>query len=433
MNSVRLITLDPAHFHAALVQREMYPGVEPQVHVYGPLGPDLLAHVQRIADFNARLPDPTEWELEMHASGDFAERVWRERPGNVVVLAGRNAVKIEYLEAAIAAGMHVLADKPWIIARKNLPRLEAVLDEAERCGLIAYDIMTERHEITSILQRALVNDAEVFGEIEPGTAEYPGVFMESVHYLKKLVAGMPLRRPPAFFDIRQQGEGLADVGTHLVDLVMWILFPEQAIDYRQDVHLESAKRWPTLLTLEDFRAVTGADRFSDALADQVKGDRLDYYCNTQVSYRLRGVHVRLDVLWGLEAMPGAGDTHLAVFRGTRSRVEIRQAKDENYRPELYVVPVAGHEEAIRPSLARRVQSLQAQYAGVGIEDQGGRLRLTIPDRYRVGHEAHFAEVARRFLRYLQKEEPMPAWEKPNMLAKYFVTTGGVALAQRGTP
>ena len=40
-------------------------------------------------------------------------------------------------------------------------------------------------------------------------------------------------RPAWFFDNDEQGEGLNDVGTHLVDLVQWTLFPEQAIDYRK--------------------------------------------------------------------------------------------------------------------------------------------------------------------------------------------------------
>jgi hypothetical protein len=195
------------------------------------------------------------------------------------------------------------------------------------------------------------------------------------------------------------------------------------------VQLLAAKRWPTVLTRPDWEAVTGAEQFPDFLGDQVKDDRLDYFCNTRVSYRVRGVHVRLDVLWDYEAAPGAGDTHVAVFQGSRSRVEIRQGKDEKYRPELYVLPVAGEEQSVRSALAQRVRLLQSASSGVGLEDQGGRLWLTIPDRYRTGHEAHFAEVTRQVLRYLRKDEPMPAWEKPNMLAKYFVTTGGVAMAQ----
>ena len=34
MSPHRFVIVDPGHFHAALVQKEMYPGVEPLVHVY---------------------------------------------------------------------------------------------------------------------------------------------------------------------------------------------------------------------------------------------------------------------------------------------------------------------------------------------------------------------------------------------------------------
>ena len=37
---VRVMTLDPGHFHAALIQKEMYPGVASRVDVYAPLGWD---------------------------------------------------------------------------------------------------------------------------------------------------------------------------------------------------------------------------------------------------------------------------------------------------------------------------------------------------------------------------------------------------------
>ncbi len=38
---VKLMTVDPGHFHAALVQKIMYPQVSPDVHVYAPEGPDV--------------------------------------------------------------------------------------------------------------------------------------------------------------------------------------------------------------------------------------------------------------------------------------------------------------------------------------------------------------------------------------------------------
>jgi predicted dehydrogenase len=425
------MTLDPGHFHAALVQRKMYPGVAPQVDVYASLGPDLLAHLSRITGFNTRPDHPTAWQLEVHAGPDPLGRLLRDRPGNVVVLSGRNRAKIDYLLAAVQAGLHVLADKPWIIAPEDFPKLESALHTADEKGLVAYDIMTERHEITSVLQKELVNDPEIFGQALPGTEEEPGVFMESVHFLMKTVAGVPNRRPAWFFDIHQQGEGLTDVGTHLVDLVPWILFPGRPIDYRSDVRVLAGKRWPTTLRRADFHKVTGEGDFPVFLAGQVLGDRLDYYCNTRVSYLVRGIHTRLNVLWEFEAAAGAGDSHLAVFRGSRSGIEVRQGQEQNYRPELYVRPAPGSEKkAVLAALQHKIGNLQGGYPGVMVQDLGNRLWVTIPDRYRVGHEAHFGEVMSNFLRYVQNPGTLPAWERANMLAKYFVTTRGVEVAER---
>ncbi|MGH9383367.1 MAG: putative oxidoreductase C-terminal domain-containing protein, partial [Vicinamibacterales bacterium] len=192
---VRLMTLDPGHFHAALIQKEMYPGVSARVDIFAPPGKDLDEHLKRIVAFNQRANHPTTWQTEVHTGPDFFARMLRERPGNVVVLSGRNRPKIDRIRESVGAGLHVLGDKPWILAAADLPKVEAILAEADKKGLVAYDIMTERFEITTILQRALVNDPATFGEIVRGTRAEPGVYMESVHYLMKVVAGAPNIRP----------------------------------------------------------------------------------------------------------------------------------------------------------------------------------------------------------------------------------------------
>src|SRR6185295_3088496 len=151
MTEIRFMTLDPGHFHAALVLKEMYPGVSRKVDVYAPLGPDLLDHLARVSRFNLRNENPTAWDLEVHAGPDFFERMRSERPGNVVVISGRNRGKIERIQGALDAGLHALVDKPWILEADDLPRLEAALGTAESKGLVALDIMTERFEITSEL------------------------------------------------------------------------------------------------------------------------------------------------------------------------------------------------------------------------------------------------------------------------------------------
>jgi len=291
--------------------------------------------------------------------------------------------------------------------------------------------MTERYEITTIIQRELLRESEVIGKMTTGSEKDPAVTMESVHHLLKMVAGKPNRRPAWFFDVLQQGEALPDVGTHLVDMVQWMLFPEQAISYRSDVQMLLAKRWPTTLTKEEFEKVTGESTFPDYLRQHVKDEKFDYYCNTSVSYVLRGIHVKLDVLWNYEAPPGGGDTHFARFKGARSSLEIRQGKEEKYRPELYVIPNEPTDrDSLLAALKKAVAALQSRYPGVGLTDLGREIRIDCPDKYRVGHEAHFAEVTSKFLNYLKDPRGIPAWEKPNMLAKYYVTTQGLDLSRK---
>ena len=66
---------------------------------------------------------PTAWEEEVHTGPIPLSRLVAERPGNVVVLSGRNRGKIDAILAALGAGLHVLADKPWVIDVADLPKL----------------------------------------------------------------------------------------------------------------------------------------------------------------------------------------------------------------------------------------------------------------------------------------------------------------------
>jgi predicted dehydrogenase len=433
MADVSFITLDPGHFHASLVQKEMYPGVSPKVHVYAPLGTDLVEHLARVARFNQRKEKPTAWQVEVHTGPDYQERMLREHPGNAVVLAGRNRGKIERVQSSLDAGLHTLVDKPWILTPADFPKLEKALATADEKGLVALDIMTERFEVTSELQRALVNDPDTFGKQLPGTVGEPAVYMESVHHLMKTVAGAPNIRPVWFFDAAQQGEGLNDIGTHLVDLVQWTLFPDQALDHRKDIQVLAAQRWPTLIPRADFKRVTRED-FPAHFGPLVKNDALEYFCNTLVTYALRGVHVKLNVIWDWEAPSGAGDSHFAYYRGSRAKVEVRQGVAEKHRPELYVVPNSpGDKAAVLAAAQKKLAAAQKQFPGVGVEDLGRELRVTIPDALRIGHEDHFAQVAIRFLQYVRDRKTLPAWERPNMLAKYRVTTEGTVLAAQKPP
>ena len=397
--SVRLMTLDPGHFHAALIQKEMYPGVDPTVHVFAPLGPDLLLHLGRVAAFNARAERPTSWRLEVHAGPDFVERMLREKPGNVVVLSGRNRGKIDRILASVEAGLNVLADKPWLIAAADFPKLERALDgRARRSGLVAYDVMTERSEITTILQRELSQDPQVAGDDRArARPSEPALEMDE--------------RPP---HPEARGRRAATCGppgsstptsrarpSRTSPPTSWTSCRSCSSPGRPiDTGRRSAAVGAALADAAARDAAAARDRARrsspPALAGKMKDDRLDYFANGEASFTVRGVHARVKVLWNYEAPAGGGDTHVA-----------RRARE----------PVAGRGAAGRRAAVAARALRRAEPAGGRRGDPGGaraaasrrsrrpapasrcstratRLRVVVPDRYRVGHEAHFAEVTR---------------------------------------
>jgi predicted dehydrogenase len=418
---VQLITVDPGHFHAALVQKFMLPGVSPEVRVFAPEGEDLTQHMKRIEGFNSRADQPTHWRTTIYSQPDWERKAWAQGgeggARHVVVLSGNNAHKTEYITRAIGAGMNVLADKPMVITPDELPALEAAFAAAKKKGVLLYDIMTERFEIATILQRELSMQKALFGTLEPGTPDDPAISKISVHNFSKVVAGAQLKRPQWFFDPEQQGAGIVDVTTHLVDLVQWEAFPGVALQ-PSDAEILSARRWPTKLTLEQFTRVTGATEFPAYLSKHVRNGVLLAPANGEFTYRLRGIHAKVSVTWDFEAPPGAGDTHYSVMRGTKASLIIKQGRQQRFKPTLYVerapgVPAAEHEQA----LMRAIEAVAKTWPGVGIHTAEEATQIFIPDAYHNGHEAHFTQVTEQYLKYLQAGK-LPDWEVPNMLTKY---------------
>ncbi len=424
---VRLVTLDPGHFHAALVQKSMYENVDSTVHVYAPAGPDLQLHLNRVTSFNSRKEDPTHWREEVYTGDDFFKKMLDEKAGNVAVLAGNNQKKTEYINESIAAGFHVLADKPMAINSADFQLLKHAFAIANTNDLLLYDIMTERFEITTILQRELSMIPEIFGTLEKGTPDKPAVEQNSVHYFYKYVTGSVLQRPPWFMDVTQEGEGIVDVTTHLVDLVQWECFPEQSIDYEKDVELISARRWATDITLSEFQSITQLKDFPAYLKQSVKHDDiLSVFCNGEINYKLKGVHAKVSVVWNYKAAEG-GDTHYSILRGSKGNLVIRQGAEQKYEPTLYIErPIRNETET---ALFDELEKMQVKYPGIDFKRTAEGWQVIIPDQYKEGHEAHFARVTQKFLEYLEMRN-MPAWEVPNMLAKYYTTTQALELARK---
>jgi predicted dehydrogenase len=420
-DKIKLITLNPGHFHSALVQKSMYENVDSVVHLYAPEGQELNSHLSLVDGYNSREENPTFWNEKIYTGPDFLDKMLSEKAGNVVILAGNNKMKTDYIAKSVEAGLHVLADKPMAIDLDGFHKLVKAFEIAEKNKVLIYDIMTERYEINTLLQKEFAQ-LPAFGQLEKGSPENPAVTKVSVHHFFKNVSGKPLVRPTWFFDVKQQGEGITDITTHLVDLVQWECFPNKILDYKKDIEIVSAKRWQTSINAAQFEKVTQKKEYPDFLKADVKNGILSPYSNGEINYRLKGIHAKISVTWDFQAPEGTGDTHFSVMRGTKSSVIIKQGKEQNFKPALYIEPrenidMVSFEKALMTDL----KQIQKQYPGLELQKITKGWEVIIPDSYKVSHEDHFAQVTKKYLQYL-KEGALPSWEVPNMIAKYYTTT-----------
>lgn len=426
---VKLITLDPGHFHAALVQKSMYPQVDPAVHVYAPAGNDVQMHLDKINGYNSSPVSPTHWKEVVYTGKDYLQKMLSEKKGNVVVLAGNNRLKADYILSSVKAGFNVFADKPMAIDDAGFEKLKQAFTIAKQNHVQLYDIMTERYEITTILQRAFAMEPAIFGQLKKGTPEEPAVTKESVHHLYKYVSGAVLTRPAWFLDVTQQGEGIVDVTTHLVDLIQWECFPGVTLDYTKDIHINNARHWATTISKNQFTELTKETQVPAYLKKNSDANgNIRILSNGEINYTIKGVHAKVSVTWNYKAPEGTGDTHYSIMRGTLANLVIVQGAEQQYKPVLYIEPLS-NTPAYENALRKAVEKINTQYKGVTLKKNAKGWEVIIPEAFKEGHESHFARVTEKYLEYLSKKN-MPAWEVPNMIAKYYTTTQAFRIANK---
>lgn len=419
--AVKLIILDPGHGHATFMQGSINPAIDSIVHVYAPAGPDLQQYINAIERANNRKNNPTNWKLELYTGPDYFKKMLVEQKGNAVLISGNNSRKSEYIKRSLESGFNVIADKPMAIT--DFKTLKKAFEIAERKKLVLFDPMDLRYEISNILQKEISQIPELFGVLQKGTLENPSLVQANLHHYLKGPAGQTGVRPAWFFDVDQQGHGIVDVSTHLVDLNQWLAFPDKPLNYKTDVKVISSREWTSKLSPSDFKLVTTLDKYPDYLKKDLHDSILSVYSNGEINYTLKGVHSKVTVLWNFKEPPGSSDTHYSLMRGTNADLEIRQGIQEQYKAKLYVKPHKNADaKAFEESIRSAEQKLQQIFPGTEFIKHG--------EQWEVKHgkfdRSNSAEIAVNYIRNAK----MPEWEAPNMVAKYFTTIEALKKAKK---
>jgi predicted dehydrogenase len=342
-----------------------------------------------------------------------------------VILAGRNDRKMAMMRRLHDAGFHVLADKPWLAGPDGLEDLRHTVAG----GPLAVEIMTGRHEITSRVTRKLVGETEVFGGFGEEDAGKPAIEISGVHHLEKMVNGAPLRRPVWYFDVRVQGDGIADIPTHMVDQVQRLVAAaSKAAAPRPGLELIAARCWATQVPRSLFARVTGRPDFPDELGEVVAGEELSYRSNAELSFRLGTVTAALDTRWDLSEPPGGGDTHRSVIRGTRVEIRVDQSAATHFRRRLSVVPRREASQT-KAALERAITKWHGEYPGLALSEGSSGWEIKVPRALASGHESHFPLVLADFLALVERGNWPPGLAS-DTLAKYTLLARASVEARR---
>ena len=389
-------------------------------------GPELAEFLTLVEAFNRRPERPTRWQTVVRTDADPLARLLKDRPGDVAILAGRNDRKMALARQLHDAGLHVLADKPWLTSAAALPDVRHVLSGGAR----VMEMMTGRHAATSSVANRLVGDRDIFGAFATGD-DAPAIRLASVHHLEKVVNGAPLRRPAWYFDVRVQGDGLADIPTHLVDQAQRFV-ATHGVATDTGLELVAARRWSTPVPRALFARVTGVGDFPAEVRGDVDGDVLAYAGNAELAFRLGGIGAHL-------AHPVG--SHGASRRGRRPQRDDhrhRCARAHRAGPSDRLPAAALGGAARERSAARGGAEPGRHRVAIGAPRARGRGRRRMDSRSGsprapgTAHEAQFPLVLDEFLRSLDRG-PWPDSRAAETLAKYELLGRARVVVHDGPP
>ena len=416
-----LTFLEPGHFHATLTLRAAHAAVAPEVFVYATAGPQLDDFLALVERFNTRAERPTAWRPRVRLSADPLHQLLVERPGDVVVLAGKNGGKARVMRRLHASGLHVLADKPWLVEPADLAEIRASLI----AGPVAREMMTGRRDTIGRLVKRLVDDGPLFGGFAADGPAKPTIEQESVHHFEKRVDGAPLRRPWWFFDPRVQGSGAVDIPTHQVDQAQWLLDADAAPGDLPKLLV--ARGWSTRVPVDVFTRITGASGVPPELRGSVERNALRVFCNAEMTYELRGATVRAATRWEVSSPPGGGDASRLVLRGRAAEIRVEQSAETGFRRRVVVESRGDAAETAR-HLTRVLTG--GEWPGAQTQPVGPASHaIDMPPALDVGHEAHFAELLDELLGWIDTGH-RPAALATRTLAKYTLLAEAAAVTAR---
>jgi hypothetical protein len=262
------------------------------------------------------------------------------------------------------------------------------------------DLITGAYSLRAQVMAQVIHTPELFGTFVTHESPAPAIELASVHHLSKRVHGRPLQRPGWYYDTAVQGDGVVDVQAHMVAQVQAWVLGEAGGEVERDLVLDSACCWTTPVPVDLLRESTGLATYPAALQPAVRDGVLQYACNSEIRYRLRGIRVCQRAEWRQREPEGTGDLHWQTLRGSRCEVRLRQDEATGYHTTLSLHPTTG--VVLEPILDRVLAQWQERFPGLTWTPAAGGVHFRLPVALDHGHESHFALALQAFLDHLDR-------------------------------
>ena len=92
-DKIKLMTLDPGHFHASLIQKTSYENIDLTVDVYAPEGPEVNSFLKSIDAYNNREENPTNWKINKANRGATATKTEKKMTARMRPKSSRTSTK----------------------------------------------------------------------------------------------------------------------------------------------------------------------------------------------------------------------------------------------------------------------------------------------------------------------------------------------------
>lgn len=396
----RFQVLNPGHFHAALLFKEAEYRLLEEIDLIVPKSEQALPFIDLIERFNERETQPTNWKVTVHEREDLSFDPGVDKSCCVAVIAGQNHKKLETVAQLVEQGRNVLVDKPMLTDADQLPLIDRVFAGPGQ----VMELMTARHQILSRLCQAIAERESLFGGFVDD--DEPALTLSSTHHLCKQVNDEPLIRPPWYYDVAVQGNGVVDIQNHMIDQAMWFVLGDAGPDEGTTLQLDAVRQWSTPVSLELFKNSTGLSEFPSSLSQYIDDEGLlQLQCNSEIDWRINGVRIRTRAQWDDHEPEDGGDVHKVNMRGSRCRVEAVQSAESDFFPWI---DFYADDDDSRSSLSEALQQCcdewtEDRFPRIGFSELRAGFHMLIPRALDRGHESHFALVREQFLNYLEDD------------------------------